>query len=187
MALDHKLLDIRSVTLVSVPPVKDMPRALLRHPKQFVHSWYMLFFQLRGIADYVVERNDYRFIERLWRNWSPGWDFPRETIEDVIRTLRAPGVKEAALGYYRASLAPSALPITSEKRRAARYKIEVPTLALTGEEDGCIDSGVFQALMYPEDFPNGLDVQCVSGVGHFLHQENPEKINALLLNFLQQR
>ena len=176
-----------SLTTMAVPHSGRFLAEAMLHPKQLLLSWYMLFFQLRGIADYVVERNDYRFIERLWRNWSPGWDFPREIIEDVIRTLRAPGVKEAALGYYRASLAPSALPLTAEKRLAARYQIEVPTLALTGEKDGCIDSGVFQALMYPEDFPNGLDVQCVSGVGHFLHQENPEKINALLLDFLQQR
>ena len=176
-----------SLTTMAVPHSGRFLAEAMLHPKQLLLSWYMVFFQLRGIADYVVERNDYRFIERLWRSWSPGWDFPKEIIEDVISTLRAPGVKESALGYYRASLAPSALPLTPEKRLAARYKIEVPTLALTGEKDGCIDSGVFQKLMYSEDFPNGLDVQCVPGVGHFLHQENPEKINALLLNFLQQR
>ena len=39
--------------------------------------------------------------------------------------------------------------------------------------------------MYPEDFPSGLEVHCVPRVGHFLHQENPEKINKLLLDFLQ--
>ncbi|MCP4907623.1 MAG: alpha/beta fold hydrolase, partial [bacterium] len=88
-----------SLTTMAVPHSGRFLAEAMLHPKQLLLSWYMLFFQLRGLADYVVERNDYRFIERLWPNWSPGWDFPREIIEDVIRTLRAPGVKEAALGY----------------------------------------------------------------------------------------
>lgn len=173
-----------SLTTMAVPHAGRFLTEAPAHPKQLLLSWYMLFFQLRGIADYVVERRDFRFIERLWRSWSPGWDFPRDVIEDVIATLRQPGVKKAALGYYRASLSPGALPVTPGRRRAARYKVAVPTLAMTGEKDGCIDSGVFQDLMYPEDFPGGLEVRCIPGAGHFLHQEDPETVNALLLEWL---
>ncbi|MFK7732968.1 MAG: alpha/beta fold hydrolase [Pseudomonadales bacterium] len=36
-----------------------------------------------------------------------------------------------------------------------------------------------------EDFPNGLDVQQIEGAGHFLHQEKPDTVNTLILNWIQ--
>ena len=89
-----------SLTTMAVPHSGRFLAEAMLHPKQLLLSWYMLFFQLRGIADYMVERKDYRFIERLWRSWSPGWDFPEEILEDVIGTLRTHGVKQSALAYY---------------------------------------------------------------------------------------
>lgn len=60
----------------------------------------------------------------------------------------------------------------------------MPTLALTGENDRCIDSGVFQRLMRREDFTERLEVRQIAGAGHFLHQEQAEVVNELLLNWL---
>jgi pimeloyl-ACP methyl ester carboxylesterase len=34
-------------------------------------------------------------------------------------------------------------------------------------------------------FPRGLRVEIVPGTGHFLHQEDPERVNALILDFLR--
>lgn len=42
---------LKSVTLVSVPPLKDMTRSLVRNPGQLRHSWYMLFFQLPWVPE----------------------------------------------------------------------------------------------------------------------------------------
>ena len=57
----------------------------------------MFFFQLRGLADRVLERRDFAFIRRLWRQWSPGWNIPEDELEHVIATFREPGVAKAAL------------------------------------------------------------------------------------------
>ena len=63
--------------------------------------------------------------------------------------------------------------------------VPVATLALTGARDGCLDSGVFQKMMYPEDFPQGLEVRQISDAGHFPHQEQPDVVNALLLDWFR--
>ena len=63
----------------------------------------------------------------------------------------------------------------------------MPTLALSGERDGCIATDVFELLMVDEDFPAGLTFHRVLGAGHFLHQEQPQVVNALLLDWLQER
>lgn len=176
----------RSLTTLAVPHAGRFLVEAFRHPRQLRLSWYMFFFQLRGLADYALARDDFAFIRRLWRQWSPGWEFPEEELEHVIATFREPGVAKAALAYYRAALSPAALPLTARKRDEARYQVAVPTLALTGADDGCIDSDIFMSMMRPEDFPEGLDVQRIEGAGHFLHQEVPAQVNALLLDWLEQ-
>ncbi len=88
---------------------------------------------------------------------------------------------KGALGYYRAI--PGAMPLGGAARAETRWKIDVPTLALTGAEDGCIDTEVFRSLMYEEDFPSGLRVEQVADAGHFPHLEQPGAVNELLLSW----
>jgi pimeloyl-ACP methyl ester carboxylesterase len=60
-----------SLTTLAMPhPVRLQREVIRKLPGQLWNSWYMLFFQLRGIADLVVEARDWAFIEKLWR--SPG-------------------------------------------------------------------------------------------------------------------
>jgi pimeloyl-ACP methyl ester carboxylesterase len=173
---------LHSLTTIAVPHSGRFVTEIVRFPRQLALSWYMGFFQLRGVSEYAVRRNGFRFVRRLWRDWSPGWDVPDDVLDDVTATLRQPGVVRAALDYYRAALSLSAY--TPSGRAAARFAVRVPTLAITGERDGCIDASVFECMMYPQDFPAGLKVECVRDAGHFVHQEQPDAVNSLLLSWL---
>jgi pimeloyl-ACP methyl ester carboxylesterase len=174
-----------SLTTMAVPHSGRFVNDAFFKPKQALLSWYMLFFQLRGIADYTVRRNDFAFIRWLWRVWSPSWRAEESVIAEVIDTLIQPGVQRGALAYYREALSPKQLPLTPSRRATNGYPVPVPTLALTGRDDGCIDCDIFQALCREEDFPRGLEVRVVENAGHFLHQEQPDAVNDLLLGWLQ--
>ena len=173
-----------SLTAMAVPHPSRFLTGIARHPKQLALSWYMFLFQLRGVADRIVARNGYQFIRMLWRRWSPGWKPPEEEMLEVLHALAKPGVTRAALGYYRAALDPRSFPLSAAARAQAMFQVPVPTLALTGERDGCIDTNVFQSMMIEEDFPAGLEVRQVANAGHFPHQEQAEAVNALLLDWL---
>jgi len=62
--------------------------------------------------------------------------------------------------------------------------VPVPTLAITGCDDGCIDTRLYDHTFLNEDFPMGCRIERVLGAGHFCHQEKPEPINRLLLGWL---
>ena len=173
----------KSLTVMAVPHAGRFAREGLRIPKQLRLSWYMGFFNIPWLSDWVVSRKEYAFTRRLWGDWSPGWQPEPGVLDDVILTLSQPGVRSAALGYYRAALSIKALLVSAE---AAHYAIPVPTLALSGERDGCIASDVFERLTVADDFPQGVTFHRVVGAGHFLHQEKPEVVNPLLLGWLNQ-
>ena len=166
---------------MAVPHAGRFAREGLRIPKQLRLSWYMGFFNIPWLSDWVVSRREYRFIRRLWADWSPGWQPEPGVLDDVIRTLSQPGVRSAALGYYRAALSIKGLLMSAEE---AHYEVPVPTLALSGARDGCIASDVFERLTVADDFPQGVTFHRVSGAGHFLHQEKPQVVNSLLLDWL---
>jgi pimeloyl-ACP methyl ester carboxylesterase len=175
----------RSLTTLAIPhPGRLQQEGIRKLPSQIRNSWYMLFFQLRGVADRVVEARDWAFIEKLWRDWSPGWELPAEELATVKETLGQPGVKKAALSYYR-SMFDFRSAAAKETARLLASEIRVPTLALTGALDGCMDTRLHDLAMKPEDFPAGLRVTRVEGAGHFLHQEKPEEVNRILLDWLR--
>lgn len=173
-----------SFSSLAIPPVGGMLKAISRYPVQLRNSWYMAFFQLRGIADHVLARDDFAFIERLWRDWSPGWAWPEENMARVKETFRQPGVARAALGYYR-HLFNVFAPQSRRGQALIRQKIQAPVLVLQGRSDGCMDARLAAASVLPAQFVQGIRVEVVDGAGHFLHQEQPEKVNALLLDFLR--
>jgi pimeloyl-ACP methyl ester carboxylesterase len=176
---------LHSLTTLAMPHPRGLRGEVLRKlPSQLRNSWYIFFFQLRGLADAVVQARDWAFIEKLWSDWSPGWDLPDEELRAVKETLAQPGVKRAALGYYRAMLG-----FPNQAARQTRALLEAPapvaTLAFTGALDGCMDTRLHDLVMTARDFPAGFRVVRVEKAGHFLHQERPDEVNRVLLDWLQ--
>ncbi len=172
------------VTLAIPHPGRFLRLGAFYRPGQLLKSWYILFFQLRGIADRKLAANDFAFVERLWRDWSPGWAYPPDEMAELKATFRMPGVAKAALGYYRAIPDFFSAPGRATFRLQTA-KIEVPTLALTGEVDGCMDTRLHDDLTYPEDFPRGVVVARIAGAGHFLHQESPANVTPRILDWIR--
>lgn len=168
---------------LAIPPLGGMRTAMRRHPVQWRKSWYMGFFQLRGVADWVVARKDFAFIEKLWRDWSPGWAWSPTTMAQVKDTFRQSGVAAAALGYYRHMFRLFAAPNRRARELMVR-RIDIPVLVLHGRNDGCMDAAMAADAILPEQFAAGIRFEIIEQAGHFLHQEQSAQVNILLLDFL---
>jgi len=175
---------VRKLIAAAVPYGAQVSAAFMSSYDQQRRSWYMFFFQT-PFADVALAHDDYAFIERLWRDWSPGWSFPAEEMEAVKAVFREPGVAAAALGYYRAMFNPALQdPALAElQNRMMLEPIDVPALMLHGADDGCMGAELVEGMA--AFFPRGLRTEIVPGTGHFLHQEDPTRVNALVLDFLR--
>ncbi|MEE2778802.1 MAG: alpha/beta hydrolase [Acidobacteriota bacterium] len=166
---------------MAVPYGPAFTQSLVASPEQQRRSWYMFFFQL-PFAEVAVGLDDFAFIERLWRDWSPGWDFPQGEMDSLKRTLGKPGVLTAALTYYRHTFNPPPNAPTLEEVTTPQ-QIQVPTLYLHGRDDGCIGAELAEGM--DSFFDEGLEKVIVDGAGHFVHQEQPKEVNRLILEFLE--
>ncbi len=173
---------VEKLVTMAVPFGGGFAQSLVANPEQQRRSWYMFFFQM-PFAEAAVMHDDYAFIEQLWREWSPGWAFEADALDSVKRTLASGTTLGAALGYYRQAFSP---PDPGEELAAFQKQIkgtiDVPTLYLHGALDGCIGWEVADGM--EQHFPAGLEKILVEGVGHFLHQEQPETVNRYILEFL---
>lgn len=173
----------RLVVTAAVPPLPSMAQGFFDYD-QLRRSWYMFFFQ-NPLADAAVGMDDLRFIERLWADWSPGFDASEE-LPHVKAALSGPGSLEAAIGYYRAMFDPTREDEQLQaEQQATQAPTPHPTLYLHGRDDGCV--GVSLAANAGAFLGEGSRVEIVDRSGHFLHLERPDEVNRLILEFLAPR
>lgn len=174
-----------SLTTIAVPHTPRVRQAAQSVPSQFLKSWYMLFFQLRGIAEWAVARNDWALVRWLWQRWSPGYKLSDEAWQDLRSTFEAPGVRSAMLAYYRQNASPLTLLglRTTESQRWT--SVPVRTLALTGANDQCMDTRLYERAFTHNDFPAGFRIERILNAGHFAHLEQPDIIHSMILNWLR--
>ncbi|NCZ92998.1 MAG: alpha/beta hydrolase [Actinobacteria bacterium] len=167
---------------MSVPPWNTFGSAFLTNQDQIQRSWYMFFFQ-HPLSDHIVSSNDMAFIDRLWSQWSPGYDGSADARR-VKEALADPAHLAAALGYYRATLGQGYRdPALAEAQTAIQTETpSQPVLYLHGETDGCI--GVELARDADSRKPDNARVVVVEGAGHFLQLEQPERVNRLIVDWV---
>lgn len=175
---------VTKLITAAVPHGPAVINAFMSNYDQQRRSWYMFFFQ-HPLADVAVAHDDFRFIERLWQDWSPGWQYPASEMEALKATFRAPGVLQAALGYYRATLNPANQDAALGELQAqiGMSPVAVPTLYFHGARDGCIGADLAEDM--EALFPHGLRKVVIPDAGHFVHAERPDEVNRILLEFLR--
>jgi len=175
-----------SLTTLAVPHTARFRKVIWRAPSQLLKLWYMSFFQLRGIAEWALERKDWALAKRLMKNWSPGLELDDEAWQHLQRVFEAPGVKQAMLSYYRQNASPTLVLGLRVSEAMRLTSVPVRTLAIAGDDDGCMESRIYEHLFEERDFPAGFRVERLPDAGHFLHLERPAEINALLLPWLSE-
>jgi pimeloyl-ACP methyl ester carboxylesterase len=172
----------RLVTL-AMPHAAALARAIRGDYEQQRRFWYQFLFLVDGLAERLVSADGFAFVDRLVADWSPGPSLAPEEWEAVKRTLAAPGVLSAALGYYRAAYRP-ALRNPALAEVAARWAdpVAAPTLAVAGAEDGCIGRAVHEAQT--DGFRGPFRLEIVAGAGHWPHREAPDAVTPLVLEWL---
>jgi pimeloyl-ACP methyl ester carboxylesterase len=170
----------RRMVTAAVAPQASMADGFLTFD-QLRRSWYVFFFQT-PLAEYAVSLDDLTFIDRLWADWSPGFDGSWDAAR-VKEALARPENLGAAIGYYRAMFSgrPDD-PQAAAAQEASGTVAPQPTLYLHGADDGCM--GIDTIGPVTDFLAPGSEMVVIKGAGHFLHVERPEEVNDHILRFV---
>jgi pimeloyl-ACP methyl ester carboxylesterase len=161
----------RRLVTLAVPPAA-LDEVLFSDYEQLKRSFYLFMFRdPAGLAETEVARDDLAFLDKLWRDWSPGFQ-PGEHLARAKDCLRQPANLAAALGYYRAAV----------DQEAAARQAPQPALYLHGARDGCIGVDLVRGaerLLAPSSRMIVIDE-----AGHFLHLEEPGQVNDHILSWV---
>jgi pimeloyl-ACP methyl ester carboxylesterase len=147
----------------------------LRRPVQISKSWYMFFFQLPGLPEFLLGRRQGRATSELIRRTSRDRSrFSDEVLEIYRQNATRPGGLTAMINWYRAAFRNGAF---TRLRNQSLRKIAVPTLFLWGDADPALS---IRTTRGTEDYVTDLTFRVFPGVSHWIQQEAPEAVNAMI-------
>jgi len=150
----------------------------VKHPRQMLKSWYMLFFLLPRLPELALSASNFRAIRRMFRSGPANKEaFSDQDTEDYIDALSQPGALTAALNYYRANLT-----MAGARAFARPVPINAETLVIWGELDPALGIELLDGL---DKVAPRVQIQRILHSSHWVQNEAPTEVNRALINFLK--
>ena len=166
---------VGKLAILNVPHPGRFLHGLLS-PGQLLRSSYMFFFQIPRLPEEVIRAGDFALLRSvLGRDPVQREAFAAEDIERYIEAMAQPGALTASLNYYRALLR------NPGETRALLQRVEAPVLVIWGERDRFLS----RRLAEPPHLwvPNLVRVKRLPDASHWVAEDRPREVNALLLDF----
>ena len=166
---------IERLVIMNVP--HPMPaRREIRKWRQLKKSWYIFFFQLPWLPEAFLGRKGGDAVGDLIANTSCNPQrFGPEERRIYSDASRRPGARKAMVNYYRALLR------HDDTVDPGDFTVDVPTLMVWGEEDVAID---IHCTHGTQAWVPNLTLKRLPGVSHWVQQDAPDQVNAILDEWL---
>ena len=170
----RRAVDLDGLIIMNVPHPTVFGDLISHHRPQKLKSWYVAFFQLPWLPEFLLRQNRADGIAKAFLNMAiDKGAFPPHVLEEYRKNALIPGALTAMINYYRANL--KILEETS-------LPIDVPILMLWGEEDTALDIKLTEGYG-----PHVKDFTLVRfpNVSHWVQQEAPVPVNTAMLEWLR--
>lgn len=169
---------VRSLVIANAPHPVASAEARREDAAQRAKSWYMLLFQFVGVAESWLANDDFANLrEMVFDNAAPGTFTPAD-VRVYLDAFSRDGALTAALNWYRANM-----PAAAWLREPPQLpEITTPTMVIWGEADAYLGLGLLERSIAKVRGP--LRVERLPGVSHWVQQEAPAAVNALLIDWL---
>lgn len=172
----RRVRPIERLVIMNVPHPACMRREL-RSFRQLRRSWYIFFFQIPWLPEKLFRARRAQAVADAFEKMAVDESRFPPAVTDVYReaALR-PHSMRSMINYYRAAFRGA--------RHTAREEyavIDTPTLMVWGLEDTALSKETTDGT---DDHVADLTLRFLPGVSHWVQQEAPEIVNAMLLAWL---
>lgn len=148
--------------------------------RQLRRSWYMAVFQLPWLPEAVLAAGGAHLIGAIYERMRVSSAcLPNDLVRQYRQQACEPGALTAMLNYYRAAIRGGG----AARQRTMGYPvIDLPTLVIWGLQDQALAKQNLDGL---DGFVTDLTVVTLEQAGHFVHHDEPERVTAEILGWLQ--
>ena len=166
---------VSRTAMLSVPHPRVLIKNLIINPAQLRRSWYVLFFQLPWLPEFILRRRDWALLVRALRNTSSPGVVSDPDLEQYKKSWAMKGALTAMLNWYRAAVLPPRSALDSEASR-----VKVPALLIFGKNDQFAGEAMArESLHYCDDG----HLEIFETATHWVQYEEPARVNTLLSQF----
>jgi len=144
------------------------PSTFRRTAEQREKSWYMLLFQFPGVAERWLTEN----------NWANMIGAGHPDADQVVADIEANGSLVPGLNWYRANVGPE----TWVGPPVQLPPVQAPTMGIWSTGDFALTE--VQMTDSAENVAGPWRYERLDGPGHWMQLDAPDKVSALLLDFL---
>jgi epoxide hydrolase 4 len=140
-------------------------------------SWYALFFQIPGLPEWALTRNNAIAVRKAFTDMAIDKSrFPDAVTDVFVQNALRPGGMTAMLNYYRAAFRAGAKALSP-----GSGLVQARTLMIWGENDSALGK---PSSYGTHAFVPDVTIRYLPGVSHWVQQEAPEVVNAMIRAFL---
>lgn len=167
-----KARPLERLVIMNVPHPACMVREL-KTWAQRKKSWYVFFFQLPWLPEIALRRRGAEAIGRAFVDMAVDKSrFPPAVTDEYRRNALEPGAMKAMINYYRAAVRAGEKVMNPDPGT-----VDVPTLMIWGLEDSALGKAT---TVGTDQYVKHLTLRFLPGVSHWVQQEAPEKVNAMI-------
>jgi pimeloyl-ACP methyl ester carboxylesterase len=174
--VSRRVRPIARFAVLNIPHPAILAKHLRKPGPQLLRSWYIFAFQLPVVAEWYLRRRDYHAIRAAFTSMAVDRRrFPKDVLEVYRDAAARPGALTGMLNWYRAAVRRPSRP------RGRPPMIETPTLMIWGEEDRALGK---ELTFGTEDYVRDLTLRYIPDASHWIQQEAPTTVNAMLRAWL---
>ncbi len=167
---------VAKLAILNAPHPGAFRRSLWRHPSQIAKSWYIIMFQVPGLAEHMMRRDPGRMMARtLYGAAGNRKAITRDDVQVYADAIVRPGVLECALAYYRSMGA------ALGDFKALCQPIACPVLVLWGTQDPAL--GAFLAEDGRPFCTASYEIVWFADAGHWLQLEESAAVSAQVIGW----
>jgi pimeloyl-ACP methyl ester carboxylesterase len=168
---------VSRLIILCCPHPSIFPRHLRSNINQLKRSWYIFFFQIALLPEYILRRNNYYYIRQAFAKKNLQY-FNGDDIAEFVKSAAQPGAMTAMLNFYRNSFHSG---FSKVLKILKGQKIETPTLVLFAENDDFLGT---EMLNGTERYVNDLTRKIIPNASHWLQQDQPKVVARNIHEFL---
>ena len=168
---------VQRLGILNVPHPVVMIRFLTHSPRQMLKSWYVGYFQIPGLADWVIKQNNFAAGERALRSSSHPSTFLEEDIAHYKQAWSHSGGLTGMINWYRA-LARYRPP------NPADIRLHIPVLIQWGKQDDFLQYEMAEESLKLCDQGKLIVYENAT---HWIQHEKADEVNHHLIDFLGER